>query len=189
MVICSISFTSLCRHHTQLWCSLQWVHTQLTQRPLRNKSSRLDLQSVVGSKWAKCLAQEYVCYHNWKRGGGGGGAVSVSSTKSLSGHLRDVFCPIFAHFNLSLQLFPFPSPPVPQVGAARFPSGLSLAERADEVSIDLILWKTYWQRPEKARPGTKSSLAHFFPKVSTRRKTEKHNYSSYWLIFFFFFSP
>lgn len=119
--------------------------------------------------------------------GGGGGAVSVSSTKSLSGHLRDVFCPIFAHFNLSLQLFPFPSPPVPQVGGARFPSGLSLAERADEVSIDLILWKTYWQRPEKARPGTKSSLAHFFPKVSTRRKTEKHNYSSYWLIFFFFF--
>lgn len=76
----------------------------------------------------------------------------------------------------------FPLPFFHSMEIRNRPFALSRAERADEVSIDLILWKHTDKGPLK--PVLVQSP--FFPnKVSMKREAEKHNYSSYWLISFF----
>lgn len=94
-------------------------------------------------------------------------------------HLMDVY---FLCLEPTYPCRLFPLPFVHSRAIRNRPIALSRAERADEVSIDLILWKHTDKGPLK--PVLVQSP--FFPnKVSMKREAEKHNYSSYWLISFF----
>lgn len=89
--------------------------------------------------------------------------------------------------NSWLQLLPFSSPPL----TVKIPIRPSLAERANKVSIDPTTVKNIDKDLRQAHPGplvpVQSHPSPIFSKVSRRRKTEQHNYSSYWLILYFFF--